>query len=113
MDNFAAWLLGEMEKRGWSQSELARQTNLRPGTIGNIINGRRGRGIDSLNAIADALKVPRETVYREAGVLRPGARVDQEIEEITHLAQDLDTEDKQAVIDFINILNRLRKRKKK
>lgn len=66
---FGKWLLCELEKRGWSQNELGRRAGLTSGTISNAINGVRTPTNDTLKSIARALKVPKETVFREAGVL--------------------------------------------
>lgn len=66
---FGKWLLNELDKRGWSQNELGRRAGLTSGTISNVINGVRTPATDTLKAIASALKLPKETVFREAGIL--------------------------------------------
>jgi transcriptional regulator with XRE-family HTH domain len=108
MDTFGQWLVEEMGKRGISQTKLSKLSGLSQGTISNIISGRRGRGADSLQAIALALKIPRETVYRKAGLLDASRNTDEQIDEINHLAKDLSEEDRRTVIEFIRMLDRLR-----
>lgn len=54
-----------------SQSELARLAKLGRGTISNIMSGNRQVGQDTISAIARALKLPPETVFRAAGILPP------------------------------------------
>lgn len=66
---FEIWLDEQLDKRGWNRSDLARKGNFNPSALSNIYTGRRKPGIDICNAIAAALKLPPEEVYREAGLL--------------------------------------------
>ena len=84
MDNFGMWLLKELDNRGMSQSELARNAGLSRGTLSNLISGTRGRGPDSIEAIARALKLPPEHVFRMAGLLPKKADADEWVEEMEH-----------------------------
>lgn len=104
MDNFGAWLLNELEERNMTQSELARLAGLSRGTLSNLISGTRGRGPDSIEAIARALKLPPDQVFRVAGLLPPKRDVDEETEELNHLL-DLLTPDKRKIAK--SILNAL------
>lgn len=89
MDNFGSWLVETLEVREITQSDLARMSGLSRGTISNIISGSRGRGPDSLRAIAKALRLPPEQIYRAAGILPQVPDVDEETEKIVYEAQDL------------------------
>ena len=109
---FGKWLLAELEKREWSQADLARAAKVSRSSISEIVSGQRQIGKRTATAIATALKLPPEQVFRAAGILPPVQNADEDIEEIIHLAKPLSKEDKQAVIDFINILDRLRGKKK-
>ena len=71
METIGAWLLTELEKRGWTQAELARRANLADATLSRIISETRQAGPDTAVAIARALHVPPETVFRRAGLLPP------------------------------------------
>lgn len=66
---FHEWLQGEMEKRGLDQAELARRAELTSGTVSNVLNGNRQAGPDFCIAIARALGLPREEVFRARGWL--------------------------------------------
>jgi transcriptional regulator with XRE-family HTH domain len=68
-DEFATWLSGELKARGWSQSELARRAGISHVTVSNLLSGLRGRGEQSCRAIAEALGVSSEMVFRLAGLL--------------------------------------------
>jgi transcriptional regulator with XRE-family HTH domain len=73
MENFGSWLLQELEKRNWSQSDLVRASGISRGTLSNIISGNRGIGEKSLIAIADALNISPITIFRKTGLLPPGS----------------------------------------
>jgi transcriptional regulator with XRE-family HTH domain len=66
---FTDWLRAELEKRAWDQSELARRMQSHPGTVGNVLNGNRQAGPDFCIAVARALGMPREEVFRARGWL--------------------------------------------
>ena len=67
--SFGDWLRQKIEKRGWDQSELARRTGLAHGQISRFISGSRHPGPNPCIAIADALGLSREEVFRARGWL--------------------------------------------
>ncbi len=69
MGDLSRWLLEQLERRGWTQSELARQAQVNQVTISNIINGNRGLGMEVAIKIADALAIPRSEILQRMGVL--------------------------------------------
>lgn len=69
MENFSDWLLKEIEKKNWSQSDLVKAAGISRGTLSNILSGNRGIGEKSLTAIAHALNLSTVTVFRKAGLL--------------------------------------------
>ncbi len=89
LQTLRAWVEGELKKRDWSLSDLAKKANLHPGTISNILTKTRKPGPDVCLAIADALNLPEETVFRYAGLLRHKPEADSEAEEMLHLFQQL------------------------
>lgn len=110
MDNFGEWLVQELEDRELSQSDLARISGLSRGTLSNIISGARGRGPESLSAIAKALKLPVEKIYRAAGLLPPIIKADEDMEQILHEIAKLPKDDQREVLAFIRMKNNLRKK---
>ena len=72
--SFSDWINNELEKRGWSQRELARRSKdsnytISSGQLSHIINGSRQAGPEACIAIAHALGVSREEVFRARGWL--------------------------------------------
>lgn len=74
MDKFSEWLIGEIKQRGWSQSDLARASGLTRQVISYYLVGEsKSPNPEALRAIASALKLPPETVFRAAGILPPAS----------------------------------------
>jgi len=67
---FGRWLLGELEERGWSQSELASRSGVSHGRISQIISGDIPTS-KILVKLANALRLRPEDVLRRAGILPP------------------------------------------
>lgn len=88
---FKDWLLKEMGNRGWSQSDLARSASLNRAVINKLLNGPTTPRPATLEAIARALKLPVEGVYRMAGLLPEIPEHDSFVEEVTHHARQLRT----------------------
>lgn len=70
---FTDWLSLELEKRSWSQSELARQAGVTRGAMSHIFSHTRQPGVGLLKGIARALHLPPEEVFRMAGILEPAS----------------------------------------
>jgi len=84
MDNFGEWLLDVLKKKELSQSDLSRLSGLSRGTISNIVSGTRGRGPESVAAIARALKIPEDDVFRAAGLLNTKSNEDPWVKEMAY-----------------------------
>ena len=69
METFADWLIGELDRRLWNNSDLARAASVEPGTISRIISGTRKPGPDVCLSIARAFREPPEKIFRLAGLL--------------------------------------------
>ena len=81
---FKDWLLEEMTKRSWSQSDLARSADLNRAVINKLLSGHSAPRPTTLEAIARAFKVPTERVYRIAGLLPEIPETESFVEEATH-----------------------------
>lgn len=90
--SFSEWLLLELKKREWSQADLARAAQVSRSAISEIISGRRQVGKDTANAIAEALKIPPEHVFRAAGILPSQPDADPWVEEMDAKLRQLSPE---------------------
>ena len=71
MERFSAWILEELNKRGWKPADLSHETGISSGSLSNILNGYRKPGPDVCRSIAHDLRIPEEMVFRQAGLLSP------------------------------------------
>lgn len=70
MNTFSDWLFSQMQAKGWSQSDLARHAGVTRTAISDVLSGRRKAGNELCTAIALALQIPPEEVFRAAGILK-------------------------------------------
>ena len=71
METFSDWLTSEIASRNMSAADLARASGKSQAVIGRILNNERKPAPETLIAIARALHMPVEEVFRVAGVLPP------------------------------------------
>lgn len=116
---FPEWLSTELETRKMSQVELAKKSGVTPAQISRILSGQRGAEAKTLYAIAIALKVPPEEVYRIAGIWNekelPDDGLLKRINILYHTLKD--PENKTRALEYLQFLTQLeeknaRRRKK-
>lgn len=93
---FSEWLQSEMDKRGWSQSDLARSADLNRAVINKLLNGKSHPQPTTLEAISRALKIPPETIYRAAGLLPNNTDSDVDIEEAMYIFKSIQNSRRRA-----------------
>lgn len=98
---FSEWLSSELEKRGLSQSELARLAGVSRGAISHLINQTRKPGPEICEAIAHALKLPPETVFRVAGLLSPKPDIQTEDQQFLYLLHLMDELSREELLEFM------------
>jgi transcriptional regulator with XRE-family HTH domain len=105
MDNydFVEWLQMEMTQRGLRQADLAKAAGLYPATIAKVLARERQAGPDVCNALAKALDIPPEVIFRRAGLLpeTPATPMNKTCQEVCALVQQLDLGDQDDVLDYI------------
>ncbi len=93
---FSEWLQVELDRRGWSQSDCARSANLNRAVINKLLNGKSKPQPSTLVAIARALKIPAETIYRAAGLLPPNTDHDDSMQELMHIFKSIQSPRRKA-----------------
>lgn len=101
MENIADYIKAELERKGWSQARLAKASKLDSAVISNIVNEKRGMGWESARAIADALNIPPETMFRKAGLLPPVPTKTEQSEQLLYLFNQLPQNEKDRLIHHI------------
>ena len=70
MENkFVAWLIQQLQARGWTNSELARRADVVPSTISMVISEQKRPGFHLCVGIARAFGMQPEIILRKAGLL--------------------------------------------
>ncbi|WP_075064571.1 helix-turn-helix transcriptional regulator [Ornatilinea apprima] len=104
MEKFKEWLDKSLDDRNWKYADLARFTGLDSAVISNIVNGRRGLGIDTAALIGDVLAVRPDFLLRLYGALPPIPKEENEIEQLAYRISKLPAEDQQIIDDLIQAM---------
>lgn len=101
-DNFPAWLEREISARGWRPADLAKEADIPQATISNILNGNREVGARVALAIAKALSLSPEHVFRQAGLLPPetNGAPSAALQELTDILRDASEADRREIIEY-------------
>ncbi|HEX2697954.1 MAG TPA: helix-turn-helix transcriptional regulator [Anaerolineales bacterium] len=78
-----------MNKRQWSQADLARFADLNRAVVNKLLNGKTRAQPSTLEAIARAFKLPVESLYRAAGLLPDLPENESLLQEISHIVQQI------------------------
>lgn len=84
LNKFVEWVQTELDKRHWSQSDLARSAGLSRAVINKLLNGKTYPQPETLQAIARTFKLPIETAYRIEGLLPEKTKAEKFEAEIIH-----------------------------
>ncbi|MCW5876144.1 MAG: helix-turn-helix transcriptional regulator [Anaerolineales bacterium] len=110
---FVDWVLRELEKRSWSQAELARRSKISESHISHVFFGRRQPQITFCKGIARAFELPPELVLRKAGLLPPiREEAGSQALEWQHIfSQARDDEERRQLLEIAQFeMKRIRKR---
>ncbi|RIK37432.1 MAG: hypothetical protein DCC55_24360 [Chloroflexi bacterium] len=102
-NNLSVYLNKELDRRGWSQRELARRAGLSPTSISEVMAGKRGPGKRFCQAVAKALHVPPERILQEAGIIEPPP--DSALfHKLTTVAKRLNEQNQQKLVEYAQFL---------
>mgnify|MGYP006307225799 CR=1 FL=1 len=102
-EHFGEWLEKEIDKRGWTMSELARRCDVSHPAISRVVSGERGAGPELCRAIAHAFDMPEEKIFRIAGLLSqlPAPEEDFPFAEVLALMQNLPPAERREILEYI------------
>lgn len=103
-EEFAQWLQTELKKRGLTQAELARRAKISRGALNNVLNGARRPGPHLCSAIAEALNMPPEAVFRKANLLPGKPETNERIDELLRIVAKLSPDDQIRVLALAKAL---------
>lgn len=104
METFSDWLTSEIASRNMSPADLARASGKSQAVIGRILNNERKPAPETLIAIARALHMQVEEVFRVAGVLPPAkekSSLTPRQVELLELAEDAEERDLDMAIAML------------
>lgn len=99
---FSEWLLDEMEKRNWSQADLARRAGLTRAAISNYVSGKRPNG-EAIDKLAKALQLPPSLLFDISSTTKNPTR-NTWADEMAHKLSLLDESRKEIAEKFIRAL---------
>lgn len=94
----------ELERRGWKQADLARNANMDTGMVSNIMSGKRNIGPATGVAIAQALNIAPEILFRKAGLLPDVPENTAQTEQLLHLFNQLNEADKATIFRMMEVM---------
>ena len=101
---FSDWLKSELEKRAWSQAELARRAGLNRATINSLLSGRNHPRAETCLAIARGLDIPPETALKAADLLPetelPDFDKDPTLQELFDIVKRLPKDERQQILEY-------------
>jgi len=101
---FQDWLVEQLNLKGWNQAKLASRAGVTRTAISDIISGRRNAGSELCTAIAHALNLPPEEVFRAAGLLPPAPAHTEQTQELLYFFDQLDDHDRKTILDLARFL---------
>ena len=110
LSSFLEWLTLTMGKEV-TPADIARTGFVTDSAVSLLLSGTtKSVSVNMCKAISKATKVPLITVYRRAGLLPSISLSQQEIEEITEEAAQLNPQDREEALAFIRLKQNLRKK---
>lgn len=100
--DFAEWLRSEIDQRGMSQADLARESGLTPASISRLLNRTRGPGSDTCISLAGVFGYPVDVIYRIAGLLPFDTDKDTRGDLIASLAKQLPDKEYNDLLEYIH-----------
>lgn len=96
---FLTWLDQQLAQRGWSDHYLARRAGLSHSVLSKARNGTPPRW-EACEALARALDLPPETVFRQAGLLEPLPAEQADLEAWRYLLGRLSARDRYELLQI-------------
>jgi transcriptional regulator with XRE-family HTH domain len=78
------WLKAELEAHNMTQTDLSRATGLKYNVINHLLKHGGTPRRKTVNSIADGLLLPRDELYRVAGILQPLSHADAQWERMKY-----------------------------
>ena len=106
-NKFSTWINEELDKRDWSQSDLARASGVHRATISKLLSYPDQRpSPDTCTGIAKALSLPVDFVLEKAGLIPESKDKSPTLEEANQLMDELPEEYQKQALNLIRFLHK-------
>jgi transcriptional regulator with XRE-family HTH domain len=105
-EELRAWLSKELERRRWSQGELARQAGISRSFVSMVLSGDTSPSINFCHKVAQALGEAPEKVLRLAGILPSATTSDNDpiLTELQDLVRNLPPQQREEALRYLQYL---------
>ncbi|HEY4691099.1 MAG TPA: helix-turn-helix domain-containing protein [Anaerolineae bacterium] len=114
---FFPWLDNQLDKLGLNDNQLAKKAGIAHSVISKARSREKGIGWDALLLISQAMNIPPEEAFKEAGLLPKAPNYDSGVDELIHLYQQAPPDEKERMLhlarEMVKIANEQRTRKSK
>lgn len=100
LNEFSRWLHDQLESREWKPADLARCAAIDKAVVSRILSGVRNPGPDTCVAIAHALEIPEEEVFRQAGYLSRRSAEPHGLAELMQIYTNSPEEDQLDLLEY-------------
>lgn len=107
-NDMALLIKSRMNELGINQSDLAQKSKLSASQISRILKLESTPGQEAITAIARALQLPADTVFRAAGILPAVSELDEYKAKILEETKDMTEQEKRSLLAFIRSTKQMR-----
>lgn len=110
MVDFGKWIQKEIDKRGWTQSDLSRESGIHTAAVSYLIGGSRKVGLSSAIGLSKAFNMPLEEILVAAGFM-PWLEIDSTKEAaLIQIFRRLTPKEQDRAIDYLEaVLNMIQR----
>lgn len=98
--DLVTFLLEEMRVKRVSPADITKRTGLSASQVSKVLNRESPAGIKAIECFAQALGLPVDILFQYAGMLPKPLNHDEKRQELIHLYETMDNENREDVIDY-------------
>jgi transcriptional regulator with XRE-family HTH domain len=104
LSSFIKWVDEEKKKRGWTDYQLSKQSDLAASAISKARSGDKPLGWEACLKVANGFKLPPSLVFEKSGLLPPTSEMNEDEKELVFLFQQLHPDRQKEFIKMIRVL---------
>lgn len=108
--SFPEWLSATLIERDMRPADLARTGQINKGILSRVLRGERKPSNETLEAVARALRLPKDFVFEKAGLLLPKSELSAKKRELLARLENADDATVQTVIEILEVAVRNQQR---